>query len=113
VSQGGASLKRRPGMRPPSTGDGWIPVVQSVEEFANDVERISAVAKAAGRDCAALDFTVFGMPGQWRSQQEISALERAGARRVTFWLEQLELDGIKRELDELARSQALERHAGS
>jgi probable F420-dependent oxidoreductase len=94
-------------------GDGWLPVVQSVEEFANGVERISAVAKVVGRDVTAMDFTVFGMPGQWRSHQEISALERAGAGRVTFWLEQLELDGIRRELDELARSQPLERRTGS
>jgi probable F420-dependent oxidoreductase len=94
-------------------GDGWMPVVQSVEEFANGIERISTFAKAFGRDPASIDFTAFGRPGQWRTQQEISALERAGAGRVTFWLEQLKLDGIRRELDELARSQALARHADS
>jgi probable F420-dependent oxidoreductase len=92
-------------------GDGWMPVVQSVEEFANGVERISALAKASGRDPASMDFTVFGRPGQWRTEQEIGALARVGAGRVTFWLEQLKLDGIRRELDELARSQSLERHA--
>jgi hypothetical protein len=90
-----------------------MPVVQSVEEFANGVEQISAFAKACGRAPASIDFTAFGRPGQWRTPQEISALERAGAIRVTFWLEQAKLDGIRRELDELARSQALARHADS
>jgi probable F420-dependent oxidoreductase len=94
-------------------GDGWMPVVQSVEEFANGVEQISAFAKACGRAPASIDFTAFGRPGQWRTPQEIGALERAGASRVTFWLEQQKLDGIRRELDELARSQALARHADS
>ena len=90
-----------------------MPVVQSVEEFANGVEQISAFAKACDRDPASIDFVAFGRPGQWRTAQEISALERAGARRVTFWLEQLKLDDIRRELDGLARSQALARRADS
>ena len=57
--------------------------------------------------------TVFGRPGQWRTEQDRSALERAGAGRVTFWLEQLELDGIRREMDEIGRSLALARRADS
>jgi alkanesulfonate monooxygenase SsuD/methylene tetrahydromethanopterin reductase-like flavin-dependent oxidoreductase (luciferase family) len=94
-------------------GDGWMPVVQGVEEFAAGVKRISTLASASGRDPASLDFTVFGRPGQWRTEQDRSALERAGAGRVTFWLEQLELDGIRREMDEIARSLALARRADS
>jgi alkanesulfonate monooxygenase SsuD/methylene tetrahydromethanopterin reductase-like flavin-dependent oxidoreductase (luciferase family) len=94
-------------------GDGWMPVVQGVEEFAAGVKRISTLASASGRDPASLDFTVFGRPGQWRTEQDRSALERAGAGRVTFWLEQLELDGIRREMDEIGRSLALARRADS
>ena len=49
-------------------GDGWIPVIQSVDEFADGVKRVKAMAKDNGRDPNGFDFTVFGVEGQWRSR---------------------------------------------
>src|SRR6202171_1808219 len=45
-------------------GDVWLPVVQSVDEFADGVRRIKAIAKDIGRKPDGLDFTVFGVEGQ-------------------------------------------------
>lgn len=83
-------------------GDGWLPLVRSIDEFAAGVKEIRALAEAVGRDPASLSFSVFGLDGQWRSRQEIEALERAGAGRVVLWLRELKRDGVLRELDDLA-----------
>ena len=84
-------------------GDGWLPLVHNVEEFAEGVREIKSMAETAGRDPASFDFTAFGLTGQWRDPKEIEALGRAGAGRVTIWLDESERDGILRELDDLAR----------
>ena len=83
-------------------GDGWIPVVKSVEEFADGVRRIKAMAKDYGRDPDKLDFSVFGVEGQWRTADEIGKLERVGANRVVIFLIAHELDSILREMENLA-----------
>lgn len=84
-------------------GDGWMPVVESVEQFAEGVSKIRSLAMSAGRALETLDFTVFGMHGQFRGNDEIAALEGAGAGRVILWVKSLLLDDIRRELDELAK----------
>jgi alkanesulfonate monooxygenase SsuD/methylene tetrahydromethanopterin reductase-like flavin-dependent oxidoreductase (luciferase family) len=85
-------------------GDGWIPVVRSVDEFADGVKRIKAIAAEIGRDPNALDFTAFGAGKQWRSAQEIRDFERAGANRVVLWLIGQDLNSILSEIEELART---------
>ncbi len=83
-------------------GDGWMPVVDGVEQFAAGVQQIRTLAAAANRDISTIDFTVFGMHGQFRRPEQIKALEDAGAGRVILWLKNLELDDILQELNELA-----------
>lgn len=83
-------------------GDGWIPVVRSVDAFADGVKRIKARAAELGRDPHALDFTAFGLEHQWRSAKEIGEFERAGANRVVLWLIGQDLDSILPEMEELA-----------
>ena len=83
-------------------GDGWMPVVEGVEQFAAGVEQIKSLADATGRDIATIDFTVFGMHGQFRDREQLGALKQAGAGRVILWIKHLGLDDIRRELDELA-----------
>jgi probable F420-dependent oxidoreductase len=85
-------------------GDGWIPVVQSVGEFADGVKQIKAFAAEMKRDANTLDFTVFGGEKQWRSKEEIREFERAGANRVVLWLAGQETDSILPEIDDLART---------
>ncbi len=60
------------------------------------------MAKEAGRDPEAFDFTVFGLESQWRTAAEIKPLQQAGANRVVIWLLREGLDNILREMEELA-----------
>lgn len=83
-------------------GDGWLPLVRSVEEFAQGVKDIKSMAEKAGQNPNRFDFTTFGLTGQWKDPKEIEALGRVGANRVTLWLDQSDRDGILRELDDLA-----------
>jgi probable F420-dependent oxidoreductase len=84
-------------------GDGWIPVVQSVDEFADGVKRIKAMAKDAGRGDHAFDFTVFALENQWCSASEIGELERAGANRVILWIMAQDVESILKEIEGLTR----------
>ena len=79
-------------------------MVRSVEEFADGVKRIKAIATEIGRDPNVLDFTVFGGDNQWRSAKEIREFERVGANRVVLWLSPRDLNGILPEMEELART---------
>jgi len=83
-------------------GDGWLPVVSTVDQFAEGVIRIRQLAKEAGRDPNGFDFTVFALEPQWRTKPELQALERAGANRVVLWLLRPDLQSILAEMEELA-----------
>lgn len=83
-------------------GDGWMPIVQSVEEFAAGREEIVQRARAAGRDPDELDFTAFGLHGQWRTAGEHRAFAEAGCERLIVFLGYEDDDATLAELDELA-----------
>jgi probable F420-dependent oxidoreductase len=85
-------------------GDGWLPVVQSVAEFAEGVKRIKAIAAEIGRDSNTLDFTVFGGEKQWRSAKEIHEFEQAGAHRIVLWLKHEDLNTALSDMEDIARS---------
>jgi probable F420-dependent oxidoreductase len=84
-------------------GDGWMPVVATVDQFAEGVATVKKMAKAAGRDPQGFDFTVFALEHQWRSKPEIQALQQAGANRVVLWILGADLNSILAELDDLAK----------
>jgi probable F420-dependent oxidoreductase len=84
-------------------GDGWIPVVSTVEQFAAGVTEVKALAKAARRNPDGFDFTVFALEQQWRTKPELTALHQAGANRVILWVLRHDLKSILSELEELAR----------
>jgi probable F420-dependent oxidoreductase len=84
-------------------GDGWLPLVQDVAEFGEGVQKIKQLAKAAGRDPESFDFTAFGLEGQWGSRDQIDALQKAGAGRVTIWLTADTRDAILKEIDGVAK----------
>jgi hypothetical protein len=79
-------------------------VVRSVDEFAEGVQHIKAIAAEIGRDPNTLDFTVFGGEKQWRSAKEIQEFGRVGAHRVVLWLLGQDLNSIVPEMEELART---------
>jgi probable F420-dependent oxidoreductase len=85
-------------------GDGWIPVVSSVDEFADGVTKIKAMTKEAGRDASTIDFTVFGGGGQWQSAAKIREFEQVGADRVVLWLGDGDLKVVLSETDRLAKA---------
>jgi alkanesulfonate monooxygenase SsuD/methylene tetrahydromethanopterin reductase-like flavin-dependent oxidoreductase (luciferase family) len=85
-------------------GDGWIPVVSSVDEFAEGVAKIKAMAKEAGRDPGTIDFTVFGLAGQWQSPAKTREFEKVGADRVVLWLGDGNLKVVLSEMERLAKA---------
>ena len=99
----GSVNNRRALRRVAEWADGWLPVVQSVEEFADGVKRIKAIASEIGRDPTTLDFTVFAGDNQWKSKADLEAFERAGANRVVLWLHSQDLHAILSEIEELAQ----------
>jgi probable F420-dependent oxidoreductase len=85
-------------------GDGWMPVVTSVDEFAQGVAKIKALAKESGRNPAEIDFTVFGITGQWQSAANIREFEQVGADRVVLWLGDDDLKTVLGEMERLAKA---------
>ena len=83
-------------------GDGWIPARVTVEEIAAGRAVLNTLAERAGRDPQTLTIVAFGMPGEFRTAEELVALERAGADQVTIWLTQTEGDEALAELEGLA-----------
>jgi len=83
--------------------DGWIPIVQSIQEFKDGLSNIKGKALASGRDLASLDFTVCGLKGQWRSYDDQQRFADAGAHRLNLLVGAQTLDETKRELDAIAK----------
>jgi probable F420-dependent oxidoreductase len=83
-------------------GDGWMPIVESPEQFAESGERLAQAAEAVDRDPALFDLTAYGLSGQWRTGDDVRAFEKAGANRLIVWLDSRELDGVVDEMEKLA-----------
>ena len=83
-------------------GDGWLPIVDSPEDYANAADRLTKAAEDIGRDPATLDLTAYGLSGQWRTADDMRAFEKAGATRLIVWLNSRELAGVVQEMEELA-----------
>ena len=84
-------------------GDGWMPALPSLVELEQGRAKINELAAQAGRDPSSIEIHAFGRPGQFRDRKAIKELERAGADRVTVWLEQTEGAEALAEIDEIAR----------
>ena len=85
-------------------GRRMIPVISSVNEFADGVTKIKAMAKEAGRDPRAIDFSAFGLAGQWQTAAKISEFKDAGADRVVLWLGDGDLNVVLGEMERLAKA---------
>jgi len=84
-------------------GEGWLPVIRDVDQLVDGRSQLRELAEAAGRDPASIRVTVFGAEGQWRKRRGVEALAAAGAEHLTIWLTGRDTDGIRRELDALAK----------
>lgn len=83
-------------------GDGWMPIVDTPEQYSDAAERLNREAETIDRDPGTLDLTVYGLSGQWRTAEDLRAFEKAGANRLIVWLDSRELDGVLGELETLA-----------
>ncbi len=83
-------------------GDGWLPLVYTPEDLAANVEQLKQVCDQKGRDFSTIDITVLGGPEQWRTADELAALEAAGATRVILWMLAAHTDGVLAEVETLA-----------
>ena len=83
-------------------GNGWMPLVESVDDFAAGVSTLRQYSEEAGRDPAELDVTAFSLPDQWDTSEDMRALEQAGANRAVLWLGEGNLDQMMNRLETLA-----------
>jgi probable F420-dependent oxidoreductase len=80
-------------------GDGWMPLVDSIDDIAAGVSALRQYSEQAGRDPDTLDVTAFSLPGQWETADHIKALEQAGANRLILWLSEGNLDHVMTRLE--------------
>jgi len=87
-------------------GDGWMPVLASVEYIKEGRQRLNELAEQAGRDPKEIAVLAFGFPGKFRTGDEIKELESGGVDHTTIWLQQSESgeDAVLAELESLAQS---------
>ena len=83
-------------------GDGWMPTLPSLEEIRRGRATLDELAVHASRDPASIEILAFGRPGQFQDREEISEMERAGAGRVTVWLDQTEGEKALDVMEEIA-----------
>ncbi|MFT4582427.1 MAG: putative F420-dependent oxidoreductase [Gammaproteobacteria bacterium] len=84
-------------------GDGWCPVVASVDQIIDGREQIRIIAEEAGRDPSSIEIRVFGGQNQWRTRAKRDALAEAGVTDYSIWIDAPDTDNICRELDALAK----------
>jgi len=84
-------------------GDGWMPNRASVDEIQRGRETLNELAQQAGRDPSSIVVLAFGASGQFRDRETIKDLEKAGANRVTIWLDNTEGTAALVEMEEIAR----------
>ena len=83
-------------------GDGWLPFTTDPGEIADGRTQMTEMAKAAGRDPASIDITLFSPTGCFRKASEVAEAEKAGADNIVLWLGSEDEKSILAELEELA-----------
>jgi len=78
-------------------GDGWMPLGARGWDVAQTLPKFEAMVRAAGREPADLDLTVFGIRPD---ADEIARMRDAGVRRITLSLPSDDRDSALRKLDE-------------
>ncbi len=72
------------------TYDGWLPLVQSPEQFQKDVTEIRRLAREIGRNPDTLQFTIIVEPSQdGPSTDELKRYRDAGAERVIVFSQRM------------------------
>lgn len=85
-------------------GQGWIPVMKSLDEFAAGCRELEALCRASGRDRHSLHVAPFALEGQFRTAAERDAVAAAGADELIIWIMARDLEAILDELKRLAET---------
>ena len=85
-------------------GDGWLPFSVDLEEVAAGRAELSRLAKAAGRDPASIDVTLFAPDTFFRKPAELAEVAKTGANGVVLWIQGQSEAEIVAELKALAAS---------
>ncbi len=99
----GDAWARRVFQRLVKWADGWLPVARDPAQIVDGMNQIREIAAEHGRDAAEIRVNVLGAEGQWRTRKDIETLRGIGVEQVTIWLTEARSDGIRKELDTLAR----------
>lgn len=83
-------------------GDGWLPVVKSVDQVVDGMTQLNEIADELGAADKHFRVTVLGAEGQWRQREDVQAFMDVGVEQLVLWLKERDSDNIKRELDTLA-----------
>jgi probable F420-dependent oxidoreductase len=83
-------------------GDGWLPFTADLQAMASGRAEITRLAKAAGRDPASIDVTLFSPVGFFRTAAEMAELAKTGANGAVIWLQGTSEAALVAELKELA-----------
>lgn len=83
-------------------GDGWLPFETDPQAIADGRAALDEQAKAAGRDPASLNVTLFAPDGFFRKRGELAELARAGADGAVVWLQATDEPSMLEELETLA-----------
>lgn len=83
-------------------GEGWIPVMKNLDDFARGCTELAARCQVAGRARSSLHVAPFALDGQFRTAEERDAVAAAGADELIVWLIARDADDLVLELRELA-----------
>ena len=83
-------------------GDGWLPFSVDLSEIADGRAQLTKLAKAAGRDPASIDVTLFAPDSFFRKPAELAHVAKSGANGVVLWIQGHNEADILAELKELA-----------
>lgn len=83
-------------------GDGWLPFSVDLKEIADGRAELTRLARAAGRDPASIDVTVFAPTGFFRKASDLVEVAKTGANGLVLWLNGDSQDEVLAELDDIA-----------
>jgi len=85
-------------------GDGWMPIVLTPAQLAEETEKLRKMCAEAGRDFKRIEISMLLMAPGDDPGSELRDYQKAGAQRLVLTLHNLEQGSYVRELEKLARA---------
>tara|TARA_B100001123_G_C15298484_1_gene1020148 strand:+ start:121 stop:996 length:876 start_codon:yes stop_codon:yes gene_type:complete len=83
-------------------GDGWMPTIRTLEEFAEGCERLRRACDKVGRNFDDIHVSPLVLEGLFRTKGERDAFAAAGADEMIMWITETETAQVMQELEEFA-----------